>query len=321
MQPGYVSYDLHRSESLADIAKSEPNAIDFSVQRNGVEILSGEIVSRDADTDTDMVSIAGQDWMNYLDSLYLAFDPTNLTSGDNFTRTDTDLKDIAEGLIQKVLNGYTNTIAISMNNSATGLIQSQNFLATDLNSLKSMLDTLAGQSLGFDWEITHDKQFVIYSPQRTDQSPYRLDRSNIMQVHYGLQGVPASAVYGRGSGSGSAQAVRYAASSAASAVYRDRVQVVDFGTVPSRAILTNLTRKKVAELAKQKLEFWITVQPALTDNIYTSVYPGQSVYIDYDDTYITLQGWYRCGGYEAFIAAAGDESVTFNFNTDDAAVD
>jgi hypothetical protein len=317
--PGYISYGLHRTDPLAPY--SEPNAVDFSLQRNGVEILSGEIVQRDAESNQDLLQISGQDWMNYLDSLYLPFDPTNPKSSDNFTRVDTDLTDITEGLITKVLNSYNNTIDLSMNNVKTGIIQSQHFSAYDLNSLKSMIDTLAQQNPGFEWEITHDLQFIMYSPKRTDQSNFRVDSSNIITAHYGQMGVPAAWVYGRGQGAGSAQAIRRAGNAAVAQTYRDRVVVEDFGTVSSRKVLDNLTRQKVAELAKQKLEFWVIVKPRPRENVYASVFPGQYVFVDWQKPEFQANGYFRLMGYEAVVDAEGNEQITLNFNTDDASVD
>jgi hypothetical protein len=230
------------------------------------------------------------------------------------------LKDITEALVQKVLNQYNNTIKLAMNNPSTGLIQSQHFVASDMNSLKSMIDTLANQNPGFEWEITHDKQLILYSPKRLDQSIYRVDSSNIKQVHFGEQGVQATTVYGRGQGSGSAQAISKATAPTVSPIYRDRVMVIDLGTVSTRKSLASLTKKQLTDLAKQKLEFWITIVPRPGENVYAMVYPGQYVYVDWDDGYMQIQGWFRCAGYEGYVNTAGDEQVTFNFNTDSAEV-
>jgi hypothetical protein len=267
-----------------------------------------------------MISISGNDWMNYLDSLYLDFDPNNLKAGDNYTKTDTDLKNITEGLIQKVLNGYDHTINLAMNNDPTGLIQSQHFIASDLNSLKSMIDTLANQNPGFEWEITHDQEFIMYSPKRLDQSSYRVDESNIKQVHFGEQGVQATTVYGRGQGAGSAQAISKSSAPGVASQYRDRVKIVDLGTVSTRKSLASLTQKQLTDLAKQKLEFWITIIPRPNENVYGAVSPGQYVYVDWNDGYLNIQGWFRCAGYEAYVNTAGDEQITFNFNTESADV-
>ena len=319
MQPGYCSYDVFQDNPMSQLIYSEPNKTDYAILRNGIEVATGEITSREADTDTNLISITGQDWMNYFDHLVLPFDPDNMKASDNFTRVTTDLTDITEALIAKVLAGYSNTVQITMNNAKTGLVQDQHMQATDLNTLKSMIDTLATQNPGFEWEITHDMQFIMYSPRRTDYSAYRIDAAVIQQIHYGLQGVPASTVYGRGSGSGSAQAIKRATNPSVTATYRDRVVVNDFGTVSTRAMLTQLTGKKLAELAKQKLEFWITIRPHLDDNIMALIQPGQYVYVDWNDGYIQLQGYYRCAGMEAFVNAQGDEEFTLNFNTDDTA--
>ena len=69
-----------------------------------------------------------------LTRLVLPFDPDNMKNGDNFTKVDADLTDIAEGLMSKVLNSYDNAVDISMNNAKTGIRQSQQFVATDLNT-------------------------------------------------------------------------------------------------------------------------------------------------------------------------------------------
>jgi hypothetical protein len=259
--------------------------------------------------------------MQYMDTIVLPFDPDNMKNGDNYTRIDADLKDIAEGLISKVLNSYDNTIDISMNNDPTGIRQSQHFAATDLNSLKSMIDTLAQQTPGFEWEVTHDKQFIIYAPKRLDYANLRVDSSNVKQIHYGLQGVPATTVYGRGTGSSSAQAIKKATSSAYASVYRDRIVISDFGTVTSRSVLNQATRQKLGELAKQRLEFWVTIEPDPQEDVWSTVFPGQYVYVDYNDGFIMLNGYYRLAGYDGYVDEQGNEEVVLNFNTDDTAAD
>lgn len=318
--PGFVSFDLDRAHPMAPILFSEPHKFDWSLQRNGIEILAGEVATRQADTDTNAVSYTGTDWMDYFDQLVLPFDPDNMKDSDNFTMLNADLKDIAEGLIAFVLNKYTHTIKVSMNNAPTGLTQDQHFAASDLNTLKGMLDTLAGLNPGFEWEITHSKQFIMYSPRRSDYNAYRVDSSNVKQIHYGLEGIPGTIIYGRGSGSGSAQAIKKAVVTPAARIYRDRVRIEDFGTVTSKSQLTSLTNKKAGQMAKQRLEFWVTLEVGDV-NIWNSVFPGQYLYVDYDDGFIALSGWYRLSGYDGYVDDKGNEQAVLNFNTDDTTAD
>ena len=45
------------------------------------------------------------------------------------------------------------------------------------------------------------------------------------------------------------------------------------------------------------------------------------MYVDYNDGFIQLSGWYRLAGYDGYVDEQGNEEVVFNFNTDDTAAD
>jgi hypothetical protein len=315
-----MSFVIPKYDRLASPSILEAHAVDWSLQRNGVELLAGEVTDVDRDTDLQTVRVAGHDWKKTFEGLILPFDPAssanqNYHSGVPSDSTD-DVANIVEELVSKVLAGYDNTIDVSFNNQLTGIVTSADFLASDMQDLRSMIDSLANRDQGFEWAILPDKRLVIFAPQKGSVSTLVLDDSNIQSVHHSQQGIVGSILYGRGSGSGSSQLLARRKNPAAQARYRDRVVVTDYGNVSSRSALNAMVTRDIKEVSNQVLEFWVTMRPEGED-VWSAAEDGDTIKVEWDDGDIILDDYFRCKGYESYVNEQGDPEIVFYFDVND----
>lgn len=315
---GFMSFESHRNHPLVKPSVMVPDAVDYSIQRNGVELQAGTVTDCDRDTDDEMVRVAGRDWKSHFEGLVLPFDPSqplntqDFHSGTSLDSTD-DATNIVESLVAKVLGGYDNVIQVTMHNSPTGIVTTAHFLASDLADLRSMIQSIADQNPGFDWEITPDQRLLIHAPQKGKVSELVLDESNIKTVHFSPQGIQGNILYGRGSGTGSTQLVYRVTNPNSRALYRDRVVVSDFGEIRTKSSLKQATNRTLPLVSTQVVEFWVTMYPQGED-VWSQAEDGDSIYVKWNDGDIILDDYYRCNGFETFVNAQGDTEVTWHFD-------
>lgn len=310
----FMSFELQTTHELAQ--KIHAHECDFAILRNGVEVVAGEVNDNAKDTDNEYNTISGNGWKTYLETLPMPFDPTKNLAGQNYIAADgTDLTDAVEGLVDFVLSKYDNSIQITFNNQLTGIQQPVHFLASDLASLREMIDSLANQTPGFDWEITPFKELRIFAPRKGKVSDLVLDARTIKGVHWGEQGIKGTTVYGRGQGSGSSQQiVKLSAPTEIRQRFRDRVSIRDYGNVANPAVLEQQTAKGLVEDASQALEFWVTTYPQNGEDVWSRADDGDMIRVVWNDGNIVLDDFYRCVGIESYINAEGDPEVVYNFD-------
>lgn len=315
----FFSASPNKRNPLTDPGILEAHAVDYIVRRNGKDMAGGEITDVDRDTDVELVNIAGHGWKTYIEGLTLPFDPSTYSDAQNFhsgvpnDRTD-DITTVVESLAQKVLNGYDNTIDLSMANILTGVQIVAHFLAADQQNLRDMIDSLANSIPGFEWEITPSQQLVLYSPKKGGRSQLVLDNSNIKGVHFSEQGIIGNILYGRGAGASTSQLQFVARNPMSQARYRDRVTLLDYGDVATKSQLRSMTQQGIQDTARQSLEFWVTVYTKGQD-FWSMATDGDDIRVIWNDEDIVLDDWFRCHGYETYVNANGDVEITYHFDS------
>lgn len=309
----FMSLEIQNTHPLTKVI--EAHAYDFEIVRNNVVVLSGEINDNAKDTDNEYNTISGNGWKTYLETLPMPFDPTKPIAPQNYVTTDAvDLTDAVEGLTDFVLSKWPYAISLTFNNTPTGIQQTVHFLASDTASLREMIDSLANQTPGFDWEITQFRELKIYAPQKGKVSQLVLDSKTIKGVHYGEQGIKGTHVFARGQGSGSSQMIKtLSAPTETRQKYRDRVSIRDYGNVADEAVLLSAATKGLIEDSTQALEFWATTYPQGED-VWSQADDGDMIRVKWNDGNIILDGYYRCAGIETYIDTEGNPEVVYNFD-------
>lgn len=325
---GYMNCDLNLHDPLSRKIRINPDVHDWGVYRNGIQIEGGPVTSVGLTTDSRVITVTGETWLGYFAKRVMPFDPSqplNFVTKNNsttvqqdnvasLTYSNIDLFDIVRGLIDYVIGG-TNTIPLTYDTTDSGIIQTINFDASDGSDLLSRITDLANQSQGFDFEITPDCEFIMYSPHKGTYALYELDlQRNIQSIQsYTNAGIAGNRLTETGTGQGGSSRAIVVAEDLPSQNERRILDVAqDAGTVASRSVLSMMAQADLQLALQEQVSFQVV---SLTQgrNLWELITPGDYVWVNADLEYDIISGYNRCVSMEGQINEQGDELVTFSF--------
>ncbi len=313
-RPGYINYDIDYQVFAAKQSNIGAYRTDFALMRDDLTIISGLHTAVSADMDELVIHVAGYGWLHYLERRYWPFAMGKDQSGTGQIWFAVDVGSIVVDMVNTIAT-TGNTVPFVVQSSQLGITTNYRIDPADSESIFDKITTLSQQKPGFDFEVTTDKQFIMYVPQKGSYiRDYSLELGrNVKSIHYGDSGPMGNAELG--TGAGSATKIGFGAQDLdAQAVYRRLDEITDFGDDPNASNISRMTRQQLDKSKNPNLDIWVSVYPEEFDKAYTSVGVGDYVHVIADMEYVQLDDYFRVTGKEGYLNAQGDEQIVFTFN-------
>ena len=306
---GYIQYDLDDNHPLANYLYTRPYVTDWELWVDDIPLMGGLHTSINrASADANAITVAGKDWLHYLEKRFYPFDPTNIETYWYSVGT-TDVYTILTHLLDTTL-GRKNSLGLTYSFGSFGSTIDYAVTPGDMEDIASKLKSLSEGSPGFDFEITYDKQILLYSPHKVSVSNlYFIAGQNLLDVNWTDNGPTSTYFLGIGTGPttmvgqvgyGWHEGEYGGEDDPLSPVYRRLDSGKDFGTLPTDELdnpyLKRLTRGESIKAIVPKIELPLSVIPDI--NFWTYARPGVVVNVEIDDQYENINSEYRIVGIE-----------------------
>lgn len=356
--PGTIAYDLglHARDTVTNLEVVEHEFVgayrtDFLLKRSGLTdpLMGGMHTPAPAATDgaqpQDKISIAGQDWLHYLQRRVWPYDATlsyvNWPAGLRFAVAAGEIGDIVRALLETVRDVSPNwplppdppgggghpsySLGFTVDCDDTSTTTNFEISPMDTTTIYDMIVTLAQNPTGeggFDFLMTFDKIFrLVYPEIGTPASPlYTLEQdavthlANMRELGMTNTGPAGTHFLGVGAGSSGQAGGVNRHFRANSAVYRRLDAVEQFGDVKNLDLLETLTGGALSTGANPILEIPCVVNPNDIEGFWAVTRPGQYVTVNWDFGAHQLASVQKIVTMDCAADQEGNESVTLGFN-------
>lgn len=314
---GSISYGLDLEQDLATRTKTNPYITDFKLFRGHegemLPIMGGIHTSIDiSEAEDNLLNVGGKDWLHYFEKDEWPFDPTDPILY-NYKQTGRDIALVVKDILDTTL-AQPNSLALTYTLAAVGQLVNYKIEPADTEKILSKLDELSKIAPGFDFEITHDRIFKLYAPQKTRTlTGFALKQGhNIENLHYTENGPQASKLRGF------AQATTrlgYVVDDPAQTAYRRLVESVEFSDVTDANSLQEKTIAEASRMAAPAIEFSCSFVNYDNDlNFWGEVTLGDKIHVQGDLGYDMIDDYFRFVGIEVAPTDEGDEQIDLTFD-------
>lgn len=314
--PPTISFGINLEDSMAKIGKLDPNKHDWRLERDGQVIGAGILAQGGIQIDTDerTMTVQGFGWLGYFQYQYMLYDPTLEITGQNLSFVNQDLFNVTRSVVDSVAGG-ANSIPLTYDHALSGITVTQQFLASDLNDLLTIVTDLGGQVQGFDFEVTPACHFKMYSPQRGTFSNLILEYGrNIQNIKYNNPGIKANRVNAVGSGTSSSQTVALAENKSNQARNRLYTDIAQFSNLTSYNQINGLAKSQLNLDVQDQITMTITSRPAPGEDQFNLASVGDWVKVVFDLEYVNVDGWFRMTQRTFKPDNDGNEIIEYQFS-------
>ena len=166
---GSISYSIPFASPMARRNMCDPDLFDWRLERNGKPLFGGILDTAQIDTTTRNVALTGKTWEAYLSQRLMPFDPTANIQNQFKTYVNMDVLEMVRRLFDYVF-GVSNSIPLTFSPDNSGIVFSNQFDPSAFNDMLTILQTLAEQQPGFDFDIDVNVRMNFYTPQKGGKS-------------------------------------------------------------------------------------------------------------------------------------------------------
>lgn len=319
------------------------------LMEEGVEtkIMAGPITLTNMAKGRDFIKVGGKDWMHYFERRGIPFNPLASPNGP-FSVTNTfgptsppptglsyqeaarDVALIVKDILEFVM-AQSFSLPISNSLSAIGITSNFALSLGDTSKLLAIFDGIAEIWPGFDYRISYDREFVMWTPFRfgdpdttADDGP---DGDNIayafgdyyghpvVNVEYTNTGPQATHLFGLGAGLGSTQLGKALGASDIQEGYWRIDDDVNLGDqAKTQEILNNRTRKEFIFRAQEVHEIELTVDPQTVPDFWNVIRPGFAIWLREDLIQHEINSAQRVVSMELIKNNENDQQVKLGLN-------
>jgi hypothetical protein len=330
-----------------DMVKPWANMFRIRNMIEGVEtkILAGPITNTNASRGGDKIKVSGKDWLAYFDRrqipytsadpLASRFGPTvdinNPPTGLSYAVTGRDVGLIVKDIIEFVLS-KSNSMAITNTLSTIGYTINFSLGMADTSTLLSIIDGISEYFPGFDYLISYDREFTLWTPTRygnpdttADDGPGGAniclaigDDYDTPPVSLDYTGSGPSATHLRGTGAGTNRQSQISKSLGASDIQGAFFRLdgsVDFGDqAKTQAVVDMRTRKEFIYGAQEVHDIVMEFDPLSISDFWNTVRPGLALWVTENLQLHEIDSAQRIMEMDCTVSNNGDERVTFGLN-------
>lgn len=352
--PGTIAYDL--SLDAKDVNTGDPVVThdfvgayrtDFRLKRSSElhPLMAGMHTPAPAgtagDTPMDLVSLAGQDWLHYLQRRVWPYDAdlsyVDWPDGLRFSVAAAEIGDIVRDVLETVRDVSPNwplppdapgtgghpsySLGYTVVCDDTGITTNFAITPMDSTAIYDMINTLAQNERdqgGFDFLMTWDKIFKLIYPEIGDpdvpvftlQVDAMTQIANMREIGFTNTGPEGTHFLGVGSGSSNQAGGVNRHFRANSARYRRLDVVEEYGDVKNLDMLERLTGGSLSTGADPVLEIPIIVDPATIEDFWTLAKPGNYVMVNYELRFHEVASAQKIVSMDCSAGQEGNELVT-----------
>lgn len=272
---GYLNYDLDKDSPLCTRENCEPYATDYLLKFGDREIQGGihtDIQIDDIEGHTFQIS--GKDWLHWFEGQKWPFDPNNPLA-NVYSQFARDMFLVVEDWLT-VIQSEIDTIQFIYANGLSGQTVNAKIDHSDTEDILSKITTLSQGNPGFDFEVTPDKHFNMYYPNKSRDIELVLEQgANIYQLSYHNKGPTGTRIFGQAQGPSSR--LGSIQDHITKSFYRRWMVGEDFGDVPDVATLTQRTSGALERAASPHLEFTARIIPDFVEDLFSVIELGDNI--------------------------------------------
>lgn len=314
---GSISYGLDLEQDLAVRDKTNPYITDFKLFRgsegNMVPIMGGIHTSIDvSQAEDNLLSVAGKDWLHYFEKDEWPFNPADPIQY-NYKQVGRDIALVVKDILDTTL-AQPNSLSLTYTLAAIGQLVNYKIEPADTEKILSKLDELSKIVPGFDFEITHDRIFKLYAPQKSRTlTGFALRQGHNMEnLHYTENGPQATKLRGFAN---AATRMGYVVDDPTQTAYRRLVESVEFSDVPDATSLQEKAISEAARMATPTIEFSCSFINFDSDfDFWSEVDTGDKIHCTGDLQYDKIDDYFRLVGIEVAPTDEGDEQIDLTFD-------
>lgn len=270
---GYCNYGMDLDHPLAKRQYTSPYQTDFQLFRKNKPIMGGIHTSVSVDLDQETLTVSGLDWQHYLELREWPYDPADALA-NTYLASDRDIALVVKDILTRIL-AEPNSLQLNLNSIiAINRLINYKIDVGDTANIMSKLTDLAKKAPGFDFEITYDRRFNIYAPQKgTDNGITLAEAHNIYNLSYVDNGPVATHTTGKAT-AGSSQ-IGVVVNSTNQSGYRRLDATQDFQDITSEEELISSTfaesdrnstphREITCKVIQDAIDIWEEVEPGDT---------------------------------------------------------
>jgi hypothetical protein len=304
----------------------------WRLRRGNKTILRGMHTQVETETESEYVAVSGAGWLHDFELQTYPFDPAYRTTLNQFIIDDPPVPGVVyQGVdvdhatiltkILDVIYGLPYTLPLSYSLSLTGNQISYRLDLGDLSSLYQIVEGLASSDPGFDYTITNDLDFVIWSPHRYgdnvapqviwafepsfEQGPYKVSFTNTGP--FGTHVI--------GQGSGLAQRKGWSLGYAPGELEFGRIVAQgEFGTDVDPVNLYAKTQALLSLGLQPVHEIVVTVVPETIPLFWDLFKEGEAVWVNHDLEFHHIDSAQQIVTMECSVSNEGDEEVALHLN-------
>lgn len=314
---GTISYGLDLEQDLAVRSKTNPYITDFKLFRGHegemVPIMGGMHTSIEiSGAENNLLNVAGKDWLHYFEKDEWPFNPLDPIQY-NYRQAGRDIALVVKDILDTTL-AQPNSLNLTYTLAAVGQLINYKIEPADTEKIFSRLDELSKIAPGFDFDITHDRVFKLYAPQKTRTlTGFALrEGDNIENLHYTENGPQATKLRGFANG---ATRLGHVVDDAAQSAYRRLVESVEFSDVTDVTALQDKTTAEALRMAAPAIEFSCSfINYDVDFDFWSQVDTGDKIHVKGDLRYDKLDNYFRLVGIECGPSDEGDEEIVLSFD-------
>lgn len=302
---GYLTYELDKSSSLAIKTNCEPYATDYALFFGEHKIQAGIHTDIEAsDLEAHTFKISGKDWYHWFEGQLWPFDP-NDPLANVYSAYQTDAFTVVEDWLT-VIQAESDTIQFTFDNGTCGVLVNAKIEVADSENMLAKITALSQTYPGFDFEITPEKEFKLYYPNKSRDIELTLEQgSNIYQLTYLNKGPTGTRIVASAQGLSSKMGV--VLDHADISRFRRWMTSEDFGNLPDATTLNNRASSEVTRNASPHLEFTCKIIPDFVEDFLSVVAIGDNIPVYGDIGWDIVDDRFRL---VSIVAAANDEGDT-----------
>jgi hypothetical protein len=305
---------------MARVQYLEPDVTDFLVYYKGRELCAGMHTEINInDVDANQIDVSGRGWLHYFENRI--WPPINRDGSPfaDYSVTDRDIIYIARDLIGYVSDWETPvslTVYFPYGGGSGQLMDYDIVAGDDTSTIFEKVAEIAKGHPGFDFEITWNRFFNTYYPQKGSNRTYVFEQGvNCGPLGYRNPGNGGNFFWGTALVEGGASGTQWSWNDADVLRRRRKDKVDDFGDAKFQANLDFLTQ---GEAARQVLPIKQLSMEWMGDdriaNILDEVSLGDFVQVKGDTVYEEIDEWMRVVGMEFQPTDNDEERITFSFD-------
>lgn len=308
-----MSHIMDMSHHLATMQYSEPYATDFILSHEGMDVMAGMITGARKNLEGTGLDVAGLSWEHYYDERrrfpYALLD----LETSSYVAVQEDIFIIVEEILTAVEN-QDRGLGITFDNGTSGILRNFRIEPADSTSILSHIKSLAEQKPGFDFEITTDKEWKMYAPQKVTISDFAAEQGkNVIDMGFDSSGIKGNNVLGLGAGS-SRKITSVKSNTASYAKYRRHDVIIEFGDIIDQSQVDSLTTAELARALVADLGLWVEITPSAVVEVFESVTLGDSILVKGNTGFMQINDYYRLTSMEGGINKQGEGNLTLRFD-------